>query len=80
MADIRIEKKKPLWPWLLLIVVIAVVVFLYIYGSSDNNEENMKTEETEDVTSVKHPNLLKDNEKIKTTKTEKNEYTQQAFV
>lgn len=79
MADIRIEKKKPLWPWLLLIVIIAVVVFLYVYGSGDNEDENMQTEEIEDVTSVNQHYLLKEND-VLTTKNEKNEHTRKAFV
>lgn len=73
MADIRIEKKKPLWPWLLLIVIIAVLVFLYVYGSGESEDENMETEEIEDVTSVNHQYLLKEND-VLTTKTEENEY------
>ncbi len=42
MADIRIEKKKPVWPWLILIIILAVLAFLYIYG-------DMGTEEADDL-------------------------------
>ncbi|MCB7480006.1 hypothetical protein [Christiangramia sediminis] len=53
MADIRIEKKKPVWPWILLIVILAVVAFLYIYGSMDSEENDDKEPELEEVTYVK---------------------------
>jgi type VI protein secretion system component VasF len=39
MAEIRIKKKRPIWPWLLLLVIIGALVFLYFYGSMDNDEE-----------------------------------------
>lgn len=44
MADIRIEKKKPVWPWILLIIILAVVAFLYIYGSMDSEETDNEVE------------------------------------
>ena len=51
MADIRIEKKKPVWPWLILIIILAVLAFLYFYGSMET-EESQKTDNTaiEEVT------------------------------
>lgn len=52
MADIRIEKKKPVWPWILLIIILAVVAFLYFYGSLDNEEIDDKDTEIEEVTYV----------------------------
>lgn len=51
MADIRIEKKKPVWPWLILIIILAVVAFLYFYGSMETDEtDDMKSSEMEEVT------------------------------
>ena len=53
MADIRIEKKKPLWPWLILILILGILAFLYIYGSMDTEEaDGMEETEMEEVTSV----------------------------
>lgn len=51
MAEIRVEKKKPVWPWLLLIVIIAVVAFLYFYGSTDTADD-MDDETIEEVTAT----------------------------
>ncbi|WP_035716245.1 hypothetical protein [Christiangramia echinicola] len=51
MADIRIEKKKPVWPWLILIIILAVVAFLYFYGSMETDEtDDMENSEIEEVT------------------------------
>ncbi len=51
MAEIRVEKKKPVWPWLLLIVIIAVVAFLYFYGSTEDTDD-MDDETIEEVTVI----------------------------
>ena len=53
MPDIRIEKKKPVWPWILLIIILAVVAFLYIYGSIDSEETDNEEAEIEEVTYVR---------------------------
>ena len=51
MADIRVEKKKPVWPWLILIIILIAVVFLYFYGSSETEEtDDLETSEIEEVT------------------------------
>ena len=51
MADIRIEKKKPVWPWLILIIILAVLAFLYFYGSMETDEtDDMDNTEIEEVT------------------------------
>ncbi|HKJ48176.1 MAG TPA: ATP-dependent metallopeptidase FtsH/Yme1/Tma family protein [Christiangramia sp.] len=51
MADIRIEKKKPVWPWLILIIILAVLAFLYFYGSMETDEtDDMESTEIEEVT------------------------------
>lgn len=38
MAEIKIEKKKPIWPWILLLAVIAAVVYFLFFW--DNNLDN----------------------------------------
>lgn len=53
MADIRVEKKKPVWPWLFLIIILAVVIFLYFYGSTDSEENEETQDEIEEVTSFR---------------------------
>ena len=48
MADIRIEKKKTVWPWILLVIILGVLAFLYFYGSTD--EDETQTTEVEEIT------------------------------
>ncbi len=52
MADIRIEKKKPVWPWVILIIILAVLVFLYFYGSTESNEDDMQDTEISMITTM----------------------------
>ena len=47
MAEIRIEKKKQIWPWIIVLIVVGVLAFLYLYGSAqndDNDSENSMEE------------------------------------
>lgn len=43
MAEIKIEKKKPIWPWILIILIIlAAIYFFWYYNDSDYNmDENL---------------------------------------
>ena len=50
MADIRIEKKRTVWPWILLVIILGVLAFLYFYGSTDVDEEENQTTEMEEIT------------------------------
>lgn len=63
MADIRIEKRKPFWPWILLVVIILIVAFLYFYGSTDTEmtDESDDTE-MEEVTQLRPDLSLMSNE------------------
>lgn len=55
MAEIKIEKKKPIWLWVLLIFVIAAVLF-YLLSLNDGSQKMEKIPETTDLLSV-HENL-----------------------
>lgn len=58
MAEIKIEKKKPVWPWILLILgLIALVYFLFF---RDREAEQEVIHDVEETTSMK-TNLLDDN-------------------
>ena len=50
MAEIKIEKKKPVWPWILLLLgLIALVYFLFF---RDREAERDVIEEVDAQTSV----------------------------
>lgn len=38
MAEIKIEKKSPIWPWILLAVAVIVVLFLVLSNNGDSEE------------------------------------------
>ena len=40
MAEIKIRKKKPVWPWILVVIILAILAFLYFYGSMAENDDN----------------------------------------
>jgi len=43
MAEIKIEKKKPLWPWIVAILLIAAVAY-YVFIQDDGINKNMRVE------------------------------------
>jgi len=51
MAEIKIRKKKPVWPWILLVIILAILAFLYFYGSMAENDDN-EIDETDDITLI----------------------------
>ncbi|QDO94472.1 hypothetical protein FNB79_11020 [Formosa sediminum] len=57
MAEIKIEKKKPIWPWIVgLLLVLAVIIFLF-YASSkaDADDTNTNPFIPADTISSDHP-------------------------
>ncbi len=54
MAEIKISKKAPIWPWILLVlIVIAGLFFLFFYGDAEEDEfTDDNTTEFEEVTST----------------------------
>src|SRR5690554_5670791 len=43
MAEIKIEKKKPIWPWVIVIFVILVAIYFFWY----NNDRQMANDPLE---------------------------------
>ncbi|HEX8268523.1 MAG TPA: hypothetical protein VF581_01410 [Flavobacterium sp.] len=39
MAEIKIEKRKPIWPWIVLVLVIAVVIYYMTTPDADDRLE-----------------------------------------
>ena len=50
MAEIKIKKKSPIWPWILLLIVIilGVVYFLYYKGDETNDTDDSTIEQLND--------------------------------
>lgn len=52
MADIDIEKKKPVWPWIILVLVILAILYFLIFAGDDDADDldETTTEQVEDTT------------------------------
>jgi hypothetical protein len=57
MAEIKIEKKSPIWPWILLIILILAVIVYYVSTNTDGDSifDNETNTEVRDTISNVHP-------------------------
>ncbi|MDN3491660.1 hypothetical protein [Winogradskyella bathintestinalis] len=66
MAEIKIEKKKPIWPWILLaIVILALLYFLFVGGNDDDGEIDDGPDDVEMITDDTVNDNSIDNDSIK---------------
>lgn len=57
MAEIKIEKKKPIWPWLLIgLVIVALLVYFLVFR--DNGENTETVTEQDSITNTNESHLL----------------------
>ncbi|WP_373056773.1 hypothetical protein [Zunongwangia sp. H14] len=49
MAEIEIEKKKPVWPWILLAVLIIAAILYFLVFADDDEPEEIEEVTTEQV-------------------------------
>ena len=50
MAEIKIEKKKPVWPWIVALLLIAAIV--YFVFLKDNEGQSNSSVQIENTTST----------------------------
>jgi hypothetical protein len=50
MAEIKIEKKKAVWPWIIAIIILALLI--YFLAFNDRKETIQDETATEDLTSL----------------------------
>jgi hypothetical protein len=43
MAEIKIEKKKPIWPWIIALLLIGAIVY-YVFLRDDQMQDPNRTE------------------------------------
>ncbi|HLR76233.1 MAG TPA: hypothetical protein VK106_01145 [Balneolaceae bacterium] len=55
MADIDIEKQKPVWPWILAAVVIVIIILLIIFVGNSPEREVAENAPMEDTAAVEQP-------------------------
>lgn len=50
MAEIKIEKKKPVWPWIAAVLIIAALLFFFLLSDTETqSESNVEIENSTDV-------------------------------
>jgi hypothetical protein len=52
MAEIKIEKKKPIWPWIILVLVILAILYFLVFADDgdDDDIDDVTTEQVEEET------------------------------
>lgn len=61
MAEIKIEQKKQIWPWLLIVLIIAALLVYFLVFRDDNNKS-----EVDNITNTNETDLLEVNENNET--------------
>jgi len=57
MAEIKIEQKKPIWPWLLVgLVIVGLLVYFLVFR--DNSENTEAVAEPDSITNTSESDLL----------------------
>ncbi len=56
MAEIKIEKKKPVWPWILAAIIVAAILY-FVFQDNDDDNQLVTTEQVEDTTSYETTGL-----------------------
>ncbi|MBZ9729348.1 hypothetical protein LB467_06580 [Salegentibacter sp. JZCK2] len=49
MAEIKIEKKKPIWPWVLVGLIILAVILYFVIADNEDDDDFSEEENTEQV-------------------------------
>lgn len=39
MAEIEIEKKKPIWPWIIGLLILAALLYFFVFADKDNDDD-----------------------------------------
>lgn len=50
MAEIKIEKKKPVWPWVILALIILGAIAYFVFYEKYEDEEIYENEQIDDTT------------------------------
>ena len=63
MAEIKIEKKKPIWPWVLIILIILAAIYFFWYYNDNNYNMDENLIDNDSITQLDETNVY-DNEVI----------------
>ena len=49
MAEIKIEKKKPIWPWIILVLVILAILYFLVFADDDAADDMEEMDDMEQI-------------------------------
>lgn len=63
MAEIKIEKKKPIWPWILALLLVALIIYFLFFKSTTviTNESTTNNDTIVDRTEMQDDGYINDN-------------------
>ncbi len=56
MTEIKIEKKKTIWPWLLLLLLLGIIAVVWLYFFRYDKRETMETADNKALIDVRENN------------------------
>lgn len=69
MAEIKIEKKTPIWPWIVVgVIIIAVILYFLYFRTNGENNDAMEQDPTSMVTPTENATFIE------------HEYADSAFI
>lgn len=60
MAEIKIEKKKPIWPWVILVLVILAILYFLVFANDDDDMDDI--DDMDDTEQVEEETVWEDEE------------------
>ncbi len=64
MAEIKIEKKKPIWPWVLIILIILAAIYFFWYYNDKNYNMDENLIDNDSITQLDERNVYDNNDVI----------------
>lgn len=49
MAEIKVEKKKPVWPWILAALIILAIILYFVLNDNEAEDDLMEDDNMEEV-------------------------------
>ncbi|HLO91331.1 MAG: hypothetical protein ACM3ME_06250 [Chloroflexota bacterium] len=69
MAEIKIEKKKPAWPWVLIGLIVLGVIGYLVFANNDGRHNNKNDSAYDNGSDINKPVVGTDNTRTKTDNT-----------
>ena len=54
MTEIKVEKKTPIWPWILAALIIAALIYFLTREDEETNHDEVEVEETSMLQEADH--------------------------